>query len=256
MKNSNNKTLSTLNSPLSTLTYRERVETAYAEVNRRGGEFMRSVCAFGALLDEVAAFLGESRGGDRKSNSAAADFDTNGLQNWLAENCPEVNYKTAMGYKALAGKAAKMIGGGTQAIAALQGRDTVAAPGTGEVIDVDAEIIEKREALFAEVDSRRKLEQAYFAFMAEEGRDGYPPAEGRPRSGCSSRGARPSRAAKPLPKLSQRDEAKAIWNGVMVALSKSSVRDAIPLLGAKETQVCHDGLMDLLSLLKKHLKEF
>ena len=169
MKKSNNQKIKQSNNSLTpTLSYRERVETAYAEVNRRGGEFMRSVCAFGALLDEVAAFLGEGRGGDRKSKLPAGDFDDNSLKSWLDENCPDVNYSTAMKYRALAGKAAKMIGGGTQAIAALQGRDTVAAPGTGEVIDVDSEIIEKREALFAEVDSRRKLEQAYFAFMQEE----------------------------------------------------------------------------------------
>ena len=161
------------------------------------------------------------------------------LQSWLAENCPEVNYNTAMGYKALAGKAAKMIGGGTQAIAALQGRDTVAAPGTGEVIDVDSEIIEKREALFAEVDSPRKLEQAYFAFMQESGG-----------------GARPSRAAKPLPKLSRQNEAKAIWNIFMQKASHHSLRDTIPILGRNETQACHDCLRDLVALLKKHLEEF
>ena len=219
--------------------YKERVESAYAEVGRRGGEFLRAVCAFGALLDEVAAFLGEARGGDRKSKSAAADFDSDSLKNWLEKNCPSVNYSTATNYRSLAAKAAKMIGGGTQALAALQGRDTVSAPGTGEVIDVDSKVIERRDALFAEVDSRRKLEQAYFAFMQESGG-----------------GARPSRVAKPLPKLSQRDEAKAIWNGVMVAITKSSVRDAIPLLGEKETRICHDGLRDILALLKKHLEEF
>ena len=61
---------------------------------------------------------------------------------------------------------------------------------------------------------------------------------------------------KPLPKLSRREEAKAIWNGAMVMLSKSSVRDAIPLLGEKETRVCYEGLRDLAALLKKHLEEF
>lgn len=160
------------NHQLPTANYKERVESAYAEVGRRGGEFLRAVCAFGALLDEVAAFLGETRGGDRKSDkisSAAAELIDKTLQTWLAENCPAVNYKTAMGYKCLARMAAKMIGGGTQALAALQGRDTVSAPGSGEVIDVDARVIERRDALFAEVDSRRKLEQAYFEFMAAEG---------------------------------------------------------------------------------------
>ena len=224
-------------------TYKERVESAYAEVGRKGGEFLRAVCAFGALLDEVAAFLGATRGGDHTSKIPAGILLESSLKNWLAENCPEVNYNTAIKYKSLAGKAAKMIGGGTQAIAALQGRDTVAAPGTGEVIDVDATVIEKREKLFAEVDSRRKLEQAYFNFMY----------------GGESRAtaARPARAEKqPIAKLSRREEAKTIWNGVMQLVSKSSVRDSIPLLGEKETRICLDGLSALTTLLKEHLKEF
>ncbi len=144
---------------------------------------------------------------------------------------------TAMGYKRLATKSSIMIGAmGLQAVAALQGSEHVTKT-NGDVIDVPAEIIERRDQLFEEVHSRRELEQAYFAFMAEED---------KPKK----------KAAKPLPKLSRQDEAKAIWNGVMVALSKSSVRDAIPLLGEKETRVCHDGLRDLVSLLKKHLEEF
>lgn len=56
--------------------------------------------------------------------------------------------------------------------------------------------------------------------------------------------------------MSRREEAKAIWNGAMVMLSKSSVRDAIPLLGEKEAKVCYEGLRDLAALLKKHLEEF
>ena len=155
-------------SPLAS--YRDRVESAYAEVGRRQGEFIRAVCAFGALLDEVAAFLGTSNGGDRKSLAAAEQSEST-LQSWLAENCPEINYNTAMGYRSLAVKAARMLGGGTQAIAALQGRDTVAEPGTGDVIYVDAKVVKKRDELFEAVDSRRKLEQAYFSFMSAGGQE-------------------------------------------------------------------------------------
>ena len=57
-------------------------------------------------------------------------------------------------------------------------------------------------------------------------------------------------------KLSRQDEAKAIWNGVMQIVSKSSVRDSIPLLGEKETRICLDGVKLIADLLKKHLQEF
>jgi len=207
--------------------------TQYRAVVAATGQMLREVVKFGAMLMELETIVGKSHAG---CNSGGE-----GIKAWLAENCPEINYTTAMGYKALAAMSAALIGGaGLQVVAALQGGERVTKT-NGEVIDVPSEIIERRDALFAEVDSRRKLEQAYFAFMA---------AAGNGERGMGKRERRP------LPKLSQRDEAKAIWNGVMVALSKSSVRDAIPLLGEKETRVCHDGLRDLLALLKKHMEEF
>ena len=205
----------------------QQLTTQYRAVVAATGQMLREAVKFGAMLMELETILGNKQGRDGE-----------GVHAWLAENCPEINYMTAMGYKRLATKSSIMIGAmGLQAVAALQGSEHVTKT-NGEVIDVPAEIIERRDQLFEEVHSRRELEQAYFAFMAEED---------KPKA---------KKAAKPLPKLSQREEAKAIWNGVMVALSKSSVRDAIPLLGEKETQVCHDGLRDLLSLLKKHLEEF
>ena len=208
----------------------QQLTTQYRAVVAATGQMLREAVKFGAMLMELETILGKSQGG--------RGTDGEGIKAWLAENCPEINYMTAMGYKRLATKSSIMIGAmGLQAVAALQGSEHVTKT-NGEVIDVPAEIIERRDQLFEEVHSRRELEQAYFAFMAEED---------KPKA---------KKAAKPLPKLSQREEAKAIWNGVMVALSKSSVRDAIPLLGEKETQVCHDGLRDLLSLLKKHLEEF
>ena len=204
--------------------------TQYRAVVAASGQMLREAVKFGAMLMELETILGKSQGGHNSEGE--------GIKGWLAENCPEINYSTAIVYKNLAAKSAALIGGmGLQVVAALQGGERVTKT-SGEVIDVPAEIIEKRDALFAQVDSRRKLEQAYFEFMS---------AEDRPKA---------KKAAKPLPKLSQRDEAKAIWNGVMVALAKSSVRDAIPLLGEKETRICHDGLRDLVSLLKKHLEEF
>jgi hypothetical protein len=209
--------------------YRERVSTSYADVNAKTGEWFRTIISFGALLDEVAAFLGKTQGRDGE-----------GLRVWLSENCPEVNYNTAMGYKSMATKCAKMLGGGTQAIAALQGLEVVKAPGANETIEIDAEVLEKRDQLFETVDSRRKLEQMYLDFFG----DNKPKAR------------HPKGDGELIAKLSPIEEAKVVWSNTLLAVNKTSVRNAIPLLPEKETQLCVDTLSDILTLLKDHLKEY
>lgn len=153
--------------------YRDRVSNQYAAIETAKDNLLRECVKFGALLTEVSYFLGEARGRGNEGE---------GLQAWLEENCPEVNYSTAMGYKALAGKCVKMIGGGSQAVAALQDKTEVIPPGEDAPVDVDAKFIEKRDELFAEVKSRRELEQTYFDFMAREGkrRPGRPKGSGKP----------------------------------------------------------------------------
>jgi len=141
------------------MNYRDRVSEQYQTVCAKTGEFFREVVKFGALLNEVESFIGDG----------VQCRDGSGLKGWLAENCPDVNYNTAAGYKAMAAKCARMIGGGVQAIACLQGRDEVIEPATNDVVDVDESFIEKRNALFEEVDSRRKLEQMWFEFLKGQG---------------------------------------------------------------------------------------
>ena len=142
-------------------TYQQRVSDQYAAIETAKDNLLRECVKFGALLTEVSYFLGEAR---------HAKNEGEGLKAWLAENCPEVNYSTAMNYKALAGKCVKMLGGGSQAVAVLQDKTVVQEPGTGETIDVESKFIEKRDELFNEVKSRRDLEQTYFKFMASEGK--------------------------------------------------------------------------------------
>ena len=142
-------------------TYQKRVSDQYAAIETAKDNLLRECVKFGALLTEVGYFLGEARGRGK---------DGEGLQAWLAENCPEVNYNTAMGYKALAGKCVKMLGGGSQAVAVLQDKTEVVPPGEDAPIEVDSKFIEKRDELFNEVKSRRDLEQTYFKFMASEGK--------------------------------------------------------------------------------------
>ena len=205
--------------------------TQYQAVVAATGQMLREAVKFGAMLMELETIVGKSHAGRNSEGE--------GIKAWLAEHCPEINYATAMGYKSLAAKSATLTGGmGLQVVAALQGGEKVTKT-DGEVIDVPAEIIEKRDALFAECDSRRKLEQAYFALMSE--------GQAQPKA---------KKEAKPLPKLTQRDAAKSIWNIFMQKATNHSLKDAIPLLGEKETQACYDDLRDLVELLKSHLKEF
>lgn len=202
------------------------ISQQYGVLANKANAFIQEAIKFGAILIEWEQFLGKSQG---KAGE--------GLKNWLEQNCPEINYNTAMKYKLLAEKNAQMLGGGAMALAALQGETTVRQP-DGEVIDVECKVIEKRDEIFSEANSFQKLEQMWLDLF---GTGEKPKAKKEP---------------KPLPKLSRREEAKAIWNGAMVMLSKSSVRDAIPLLGENEARVCYEGLRDLAALLKKHLEEF
>ena len=209
--------------------YRDRVNTSYADVNAKTGEWFRSVISFGALLDEVAAFLGAKNGGKHEGGS---------LENWLAENCPEVNYNTEMGYKAMAVKCAKMLGGGTQAIAALQWRDTVSAPGGGEAVDVDAEILEKRDQLFEAADSRRKLEQMYLDFMSRK--------PGRPKGTTANK--KVSAAT-----LSPEEDARALWSRLIAPAQTYGLEPAASLLTSEDAEAALDILTSLCDILKRRL---
>lgn len=55
---------------------------------------LRSIVEFGALLIEVETWL--KKRGEKRPHASG---QTSGLKAWLAENAPEVDYKTAMGYK-------------------------------------------------------------------------------------------------------------------------------------------------------------
>ena len=184
---------------------------------------------FGAMLICWEQFLGEGRG----------KGECDGLKGWLSENCPEISYDTAMKYKYCATKAVTMLGGGAVAMAALLDQTEVTTP-NAETVTVDAEVLERRDELFADATSRRKLEQMYFEFAYGKGGK-----VGRPKAGPVV-----------LPKLKKSEEAAAIWAGVMRALDKSAVMDAVPLLDEKATRVCKERLGDLYEALKRHLEEF
>lgn len=125
------------------------ISRQYGVLANKANAFIQEAIKFGAILIEWEQFLGKSQG---KAGE--------GLKNWLEQNCPEIQYKTAMKYKLLAEKNAQMLGGGAMALAALQGETTVTQP-DGEVIDVECKVIEKRDEIFSEANSFQKLEQMW-----------------------------------------------------------------------------------------------
>lgn len=182
---------------------------------------------FGAMLIQWEQFLGKSLGG--------RGTDGDGLKGWLAENCPEIKYTSAMAYKSIAAKAIKMIGGGQMATAALLGDGTVAQPG-GETVDVESEYVERAEDLFEKADSRRELEKLWFSFTRDARR-------GEPKERAT------------LPKHAPQEEAKSIWTGVMNVLDRAAVLDAIPLLPGKIAEVCFERVTTLRDALNARLRE-
>ena len=210
--------------------YKTRVSDQYRIVCEKTDEFFREVVKFGALLNEVADFIGAIHGGSHEGGSIKA---------WLEENCPDVDYNTAMGYKAMAAKCVTMIGGGSQAIAALQGREIVQEPGTGETIDVDCRILEARDRLFNEVDSRRKLEQMWFKFCGG--------------SGEKSKGGRPKAEKTEFVMKPKEENAADIWAGIKADFEGPAAQKAVKYLNAEAATAVLDSLRRLVVKFEEHL---
>ncbi len=65
----------------------------------KANEGMKSVVIFGSMLAQVESYL-------PRQTAQKNQHSEHTLKAWLDENCPEINYKTAMGYKRLATLAA------------------------------------------------------------------------------------------------------------------------------------------------------
>lgn len=230
----NKKKNATLNSQLSTrnsqdaATARQLVEQ-YAVVVSAEKSCFRERVKFGAMLLEWERYLGEARG---------SHGENDGLKGWLERNCPEIGYNAAMEYKGYAQKALAMLGNSAQAVAALLGRETAVQP-DGAVVDVDGAVVKQCDDLFEDVTSRRKLEQAWFAFAKERG-----------AAALAGNGERAK-----LPMRSALENAKTIWARTLTAFSAKTLTAAIALLPEKETEVCWGVVKDLYDALKAHREE-
>ena len=206
-----------------------RLSRQYAKVNGSWKNALEQTVRFGAMLKEWGDFLGEGRGG-------AGGGASGGLQTWLANHCPEINYKTAMGYKLLAEKTVRMLGGGAPAVAALIGRDTVTDP-DGNEVPIDAEVVEKKEEIFRAADSRRKLEQMYFDFTE---------APARPKGRA--------KGSKNVPKTDA-ERADAFWKLNAATLSAPWALKSIPLVEWRVANFALTALQPLVTALKRRVSE-
>ena len=206
-----------------------RLSRQYAKVNGSWKNALEQTMRFGAMLKEWSDFLGEGRGG-------AGGGASGGLQTWLANHCPEINYNTAMGYKLLAEKTVRMLGGGAPAVAALIGRDTVTDP-DGNEVPIDAEVVEKKEEIFRAADSRRKLEQMYFDFTE---------APARPKGRA--------KGSKNVPKTDA-ERADAFWKLNAATLSAPWALKSIPLVEWRVANFALATLQPLVTALKRRVSE-
>lgn len=218
-----------------------RLVYQYRRVEDCKGRFVREATAFGVMLMEAEEYFStavekyktdkKGRWGEGRPNS--------GIEGWLAENCPEICYKTAMSYKALAQKVIYLMGGPSPAVlAALSAPnalqisyDTLDDEGADTVPD---EIINTRERIFADATSRRKLEQLYFDFARRQEK-----AEMMAQSN-----------AQPLPKLTKQEASEKIWNDLMMPLGKTTTARSILFLRPAFAKMCYDRLTELCKLLK------
>ena len=204
-----------------------RLSRQYAKVNGSWKNALEQTVRFGAMLKEWSDFLGASHGGAHGGDSR---------KEWLANHCPEINYKTAMGYKLLAEKTVRMLGGGAPAVAALIGRDTVTDP-DGNEIPIDAEVVEKKEEIFRAADSRRKLEQMYFDFTE---------APARPKGRA--------KGSKNVPKTDA-ERADAFWKLNAATLSAPWALKSIPLVEWRVANFALTALQPLVTALKRRVSE-
>ena len=214
----------------------DAIRKQYQVVIRAEAALFRERVRFGGMLLQWEHFLGESRGG-------AGGTSGDGLKGWLEKNCPEIGYSAAMGYKTMAERAIKMLGGGAVVTAALLGNDQVTQP-DGEVIDVPVEEARKCNQFFEKADSRRKLEQMWFEFTNGEGKPGKKRSKGLDVGDESA------------PALTAAQEAHAEWSRLFVLKPRfSKMMRLAKCLTFADASDALELLRPLMDSLKARVKE-
>ena len=211
----------------------------YRRAEGARGAFVREAVAFGAMMIQAEAALVEAslyfstaveKYKTFKNNAKATKNGrwgegrpNSGIEDWLADHCPEIAYKTAMSYKAMAAKMIAMLGGESPEVMAALSAPHELRISYGEDGEVDASVIDARERLFTEATSRRKLERLWLS------------CGGRPAGGKAA-GAAPD-ANDPAAC------ARAEWSRVIVPATNTVVLEAAARL------LCRRDVEDALAAL-------
>lgn len=190
----------------------------FTDINQAVGEVFRKILNFGCALAQAEYEL--DRRGLLKNRKAGQ-----GMQGWLAEHCPQVNYKTAMRWKGIVTKAANSLGCSTEEAFRIL---------SGEVVDVTAKLAKRRDEIYS-AKSQRDLLQMLFNFASEDSG-----TVGRPTGTGGSTEV----------KLTRTESARRMWAGLISGIEKS--RDAFyksaKLLPIDEAR---KSLMELKQLVKE-----
>jgi len=201
--------------------FAQQLTALYRRAESAKGEFVRHAVAFGVkLMEAEMSFVSAATklNSTSKRGRIGEGRPNSGIEDWLAANCPEINYKTARGYKSLASKMVALMGGETpEVMAALAapserlisyegfGAETDQEP--GDVLTVSEETIRMRDEIFAEAPSRRKLRQMWLNLFG--GEDGADAADGKKAK------RKAAAAAESGDGLSTGDSATLLWADAM-----------------------------------------
>lgn len=138
-----------------------QISAQYHAASAAAGVAVKEMVIFGLMLDRVEGEIiaqNEQKKENRpwisgRTGREITQFKATGLRDWLAVNCPEVNYKTAMGYRAAAR--------GVRRLAQI-GNDTPLLPLLGDVVFKDEmlETLRQRVISIIQTSSLRVLREA------------------------------------------------------------------------------------------------
>jgi len=202
------------------------LNTEYLVVNKAAEDLVKITIRFGAMLAQAEYEL------DRRGILKNRKYGQ-GMQGWIAANCPDINYKTAMRWKALAIQAANSLSCNSDSALKLL---------IGETIDVPAKVIERRDKIF-EQSSLRKLTQQLFDFASEDRGEA-----GRPNG---------TKSATPTEHYSQLEAARRLWAKPLALIkpSREAFYKAAALLPIDEARETLEELKHLCTALKTRINE-
>lgn len=193
----------------------------YAAAQEYLANTVRRFIDFGATLAAAESeLLKQGKLNNRKQGE--------GMFAWLAEHCPDINYKTAMRYKKLATDCCAGLGVGfDDGLKMLQGRDDETA-----CKKIPKAAIKRRDEIF-EAGSVRKLSQMLFNFGEDDGAK-----RGRPEGSKADLSRKPDTNDAAL-------AARAVWSKVIAPAVK-----CMPALATAVNLLCEADVDDAITAIE------